>query len=243
VGFALLRERTDPRVRSRQVLVETIGAEPLVELGSLTTAPALPAETDPTGMLASNYRRLRVTVWPRRGLGPNRVLITTPVNGNAAEAVACNLALTAQRAGWRTLVAWMDRPDASPLLRDVDFSDTEHLDPAEAPLEKLLLTAPGHEHVSLLPELGGRATAGTAVDEIADRLSELDGQFDVEMIVTAPALASPEAYELAPAVDGSILVFDISRDTKADLEKAIESLTATGTPIVGVVTVGTPSRW
>jgi len=243
IGFALMQERTDPRVRSRQVLVETIGAEPLIEVGPIATTDLIAAD-DPAGVLASRFRRLRVAVWPRRGTGPRRVLVTSLARDtHTADAVVSNLAVTAHRAGWRVLLAWPGYTDA-PIGAAVDLEEEWNgLDPDDAPLEKLVITAPGFDGVSLLPYLCGRDAIGAPSDEVSDRLSEMDGQYDIEVIVTAPVLDSPEAYELAPVVDGSILVFDISRDTKAELERAIESLTATGTPIVGVVAVGTPARW
>jgi succinoglycan biosynthesis transport protein ExoP len=242
VGLALVKERTDPRVRSRQALVDAIGAEPLVTIGQ--QAGDLAAVADPAGTLASGYRRLRVTAWPRRGTGPHRIIVTA-VGRDAAPAdlVAANVAATAQRAGWRTLLAWPGATE-SPIGSEVDLDTAwDGLDPDDAPLEKLVISAPGLDGVDLLPYLAGRERIGTPCDEIAERLTDLDGKYDVEMIVTDSAVKSPETYELAPIVDGTILVFDVERDTRKELERAIESLTAGGAPMVGVVAVGAPARW
>lgn len=242
IAAALVKERTDPRVRTRKALVDAIGAEPLVTLGRQSTDVVV--GTDPGGALASGYRRLRVTAWPRRGTGPHRIILTTVGRtAEPADTVAANLAATAQRAGWRALVAWPGATDA-PIGTEIDLDTAwDGLDPDDAPLEKLVVAAPGLDGVDLLPYLAGRDHVGTPCDEVAERLSDLDGTYDMELIVTEPALDSPEAYELAPIVDGTILVFDVERDSRRELERAIESLTATGTPMVGVVAVGAPTRW
>ena len=78
---------------------------------------------------------------------------------------------------------------------------------------------------------------------MSERLAELDGTYDVEIIVGAPVLASPEAFELSPLVDGTIVVFDVSRHRRSDLEKSIDALTSTGTPVLGVVAVSVPANW
>ncbi len=242
IGLALVKERSDPRVRTRRALVDAIGAEPLVTLGQQPAG--LAAVTNPAGSVASGYRRLRVTAWPRRGTGPHRVILTAVGRGHTpADTVAANLAATAQRAGWRTLVAWPGATDAA-IGAGIDLQTVwQGLDPEETPLEKLVISAPGLDGVDLLPYLAGVDRHGTPCDEIADRLSDLEGRYDVEMIVTDSVVQSPETYELAPIVDGTILVFDVERDTRKQLERAIDSLTATGTPIVGVVALGAPARW
>jgi hypothetical protein len=157
--------------------------------------------------------------------------------------VAANLAATAGRAGWRALLAWPGATAAT-IGADVDLDTAwDGLDPDEAPLEKLVVGAPGLDGVDLLPHLAGHENLGTPCDEVAERMTDLDGKYDMELIVTHSAIESPEAYELAPIVDGTILVFDVEHDTRKDLERAIESLTATGTPMIGVVAVGAPARW
>ncbi len=72
VGFALLRDRTDKKIRSHHDLVE-ISGEPLVEIPRPRhPGQGLPTVVDPAGAEASAYRALRVRIWPRRGSGPAR---------------------------------------------------------------------------------------------------------------------------------------------------------------------------
>ena len=240
VGIALFRERTDPSIGSRHALTEALGAEPLAELPALGLGAPWNLAMSPADPLAINLRRLRVGVWPRRGSGPHRVMVTTPSGTTNADALAANLALTSARAGWNVLLAWSDLPAESMLAQDLDI-DTDL--PDDAPLEKLLVAVPEEQGLSLLPTLTPGEAGRTSADEISERLGELDGTFDVEIIVGAPVLASPEAFELSPLVDGMIVVFDVERHRRSELERCIDALTSTGTPVLGVVAVSVPSGW
>ncbi|MGZ4796484.1 MAG: hypothetical protein ACXV8T_11365 [Acidimicrobiia bacterium] len=238
-GLGFVKERRDPRVRSRQVLTDAIGTDPLAELAPLSSAKPLPAATDPVGVAASAFRRLRVSVWPRRGTGPHRVLITTPTNAATSDTVANNLAITAARGGWSTLLAWTAPAGDGGLLND-EYDESEDTD--DTPLEKLLLRTPDYEGLAVLPALTP-ADQHVAPDVVSERLGELEGEFDIELLVGAPVLGSPEAFELCPLVDGTLLVFDVARDTRADLERCIDALSSTGTPVLGVVAVSVPVGW
>jgi Mrp family chromosome partitioning ATPase len=113
----------------------------------------------------------------------------------------------------------------------------------DAPLEKFVVRVPDEEGLSLLPTLTPGDGMRTSTDEVSERLAELDGTFDVEILVGAPVLASPEAFELCPLVDGTIVVFDVARHGRSELEKCVDALASTGTPVLGVVAVSVPSNW
>jgi capsular polysaccharide biosynthesis protein/Mrp family chromosome partitioning ATPase len=239
-GVALFRERTDPSVPTRKNFVESIGAEPLGELATLGLAAPWATASDPTDPISVGLRRLRVAVWPRRGSGPRRVMVTTPAGSTLADSLAAQLAVTAARTGWNVLLAWSDLPAESLLAQEISLPDDV---PDDAPLEKFVVGVPGEEGLWLLPSLTAGNSRRLVTDEVSERLSEFDGAFDVELIVGAPALASPEAFELCPVVDGTIVVFDVARHRRAELEKCIEALSSTGTPVLGVVAVSVPQGW
>jgi Mrp family chromosome partitioning ATPase/capsular polysaccharide biosynthesis protein len=239
-GIALFRERTDPSVPTRKNFVESIGTEPLGELPTLGLGAPWVAASDPTDLLAIGLRRLRVAVWPRRGSGPRRVMVTTPAGSTVADSLAANLALTAARTGWNVLLAWSDLPGESLLAQDITMPDDV---PDDAPLEKFVVRVPGEEGLCVLPTLTAGDSRRIVTDDVSERLAEFDGAFDVEVVVGAPVLASPEAFELCPLVDGTIVVFDVVRHRRAELEKCIDALASTGTPVLGVVAVSVPPAW
>ena len=138
------------------------------------------------------------------------------------------------------LLAWSDLPSESLLAQDMPIPTDV---PDDAPLEKMVVQVPDEEGLSLLPTLTPGAGMRTSLDDMSERLAELDGTYDVEIVVGAPVLASPEAFELSPLVDGTILVFDVRRHRRAELEKCVDALTSTGTPVIGVVAVSVPAGW
>jgi capsular polysaccharide biosynthesis protein len=239
-GTALLRERTDTAIASRQTFTEAVGADPIAELPALDLGVPWTVPMSPADPLAINLRRLRVAVWPRRGAGPRRVMVTTPAGATVSDSLAANLALTTARAGTNVLLAWADLPVESMLAQEITMPDDV---PDDAPLEKLVVRVPDEEGLSLLPTLTPGDSSRMSTDEVSERLAELDGTFDVEILVVAPVLASPEAFELCPLVDGIIVVFDVQRHRRAELEKCVDALSSTGTPVLGVVAVSVPPTW
>jgi Mrp family chromosome partitioning ATPase/capsular polysaccharide biosynthesis protein len=239
-GIALFRERTDPSIASRKNFVETVGADPIGELPELGLGAPWTVASSPTDPIAISLRRLRVAIWPRRGVGPRRVMVTTPSGTTVTDALAANLALTSARSGSSVLLAWADLPAETMLAQEIPMPEDV---PEDAPLEKLVVNVPDEEGLALLPTLTPGDGNRISTDEISERLAELEGTYDVEIVVGAPVLASPEAFELSPLVDGTIVVFDVRRHRRAELEKCIDALSSTGTPVLGVVAVSVPASW
>jgi Mrp family chromosome partitioning ATPase len=235
-----VRERTDTRVGSRKSFTDALGAEPIGELPTLALDAPWTIATDPTDPVATSLRRLRVAVWPRRGSGPARVLVTTPTGTMTTDALAANLALTSARAGWNVLLAWSALPDESLIAQGITPIDDV---PDDAPLEKLLVRVPDEEGLSLITHLIPGDGIRRSTEDLTERLDELGGTFDVEILVGAPVLASPETFELCPAVDGTLVVFDVQRHSRADLARCVDALSSTGTPVLGVVAVSVPPTW
>ncbi len=240
--LALVRERTDKHVRSRQSFIDAIGSEPLADIPGGRASQPVPAYSDPAGEQASAYRRLRVRVWPRREDGPQRVLIASPVEGAAADAVGANLAVTIAHAGWRALLAWPDRGTLAPYFH-ADLPPHVEVFAGDLPIEKLLVQADGLNGLTLLPSLTHHADADIGTDEVAERLAELATMFDVEILVGAPVLSSAQSIELCPLVDGAILVFDPNLCDREQLERAIDALASVGTGVLGVVAFRVPAGW
>jgi capsular polysaccharide biosynthesis protein/Mrp family chromosome partitioning ATPase len=247
VGIALLRDRTDRKVRSHHDLVEVAGQEPLVEIPRPRSgAPyGLPSVVDPAGDEASAYRALRVRLWPRRGTGPRRLLIAGVAGGPAADAVGANLAVTIASSGWSTLLAWPNQSHLADYFA-VDAPPNVEVLVGERPIERLLVEPLDVHGLTLLPALARSGPSGVAVETTATaetRLAELGSRFDAEIIVGAPVLVSAESIELCPLVDGVIVVFDPTNTTREQLVRTLELLAAVGTEVLGVVTYRAPSGW
>jgi succinoglycan biosynthesis transport protein ExoP len=245
VGLALLRDRTDKKVRSHHDLVE-ISGEPLVEIPKPRhPGPGLPTVVDPAGAEASAYRALRVRIWPRRGAGPRRLLIAGVAGGPAADMVGANLAVTIASSGWSTLLAWPNQTDVAEYF-SVEAPPYVEVLVGERPIERMLVEPQDVHGLTLLPALARSGPGGLAVETSTTaetRLAELGSRFDAEIIVGAPVLASAESLELCPLVDAMIVVFDPTNTTREQLTRTLELLSAVGTEVLGVVTHGVPNGW
>lgn len=247
IGLALLRDRTDHHIRSRHDLVDAIGGEPLAEIPRPRTgAPGgLPSVVDPAGAEASAYRALRVRLWPRRGTGPRRLLITGVAAGPAADAVGANLAVTIASSGWSTLLAWPNKTDLARYF-SVEAPPNVEVLVGERPIERMLVEPLDVHGLTLMPALARSGPGGVAVETATTaetRLAELGSRFDAEIIVGAPVVASAESIELCPLVDGVIVVFDPASTTRESLGRTMDLLAAVGTHVLGIVTYRVPTGW
>jgi capsular polysaccharide biosynthesis protein/Mrp family chromosome partitioning ATPase len=246
IGLALLRDRTDHRIRSRRDLIEIAGKDPLVEIRrSRAGAPGgLPSLADPAGAEASAYRALRVLLWPRRGIGPHRLLICGVAGGPGADEVGANLAVTIASSGWTTLLAWPNKTDLAAYF-SVEAPPNVEVLVGERPVERLLVEPRDVHGLTLLPTLSHHTAGGLAVQTTTaeTRLAELDTRFDVEIIVGAPVLTSAESIELCPLVDAVIVVFEPSTTTREQLVRTLELLGSVGSDVLGVVAYRIPAGW
>jgi capsular polysaccharide biosynthesis protein len=247
MGLALIRDRTDRGIRSHKDLVEVTTREPLAEIPRPRsgTPGGLPSLVDPAGDEASSYRALRVRLWPRRGTGPRRLLITGVAAGPAADAVGANLAVTIASSGWSTLLAWPNQTDLARYF-SVEAPPNVEVVVGDRPVERLLVEPRDVNGLTLMPALARSGAGGVAVETTntaETRLAELGSRFDTEIIIGAPVLASAESLELCPLVDSVIVVFDPSNTTREQLVRTLELFSAVGTEVLGIVTYRIPTGW
>lgn len=234
VVVALLRERTDRRIPSRRTLAAIAGVDPLVEVPAFA-GDAMAAVADPQGPAAGAFRRLRVAVWPQRGDGPRRIVVTSPTSTDAADVVAGNLAITLARAGWSTLLAWTvpDDPAAPPRAGLVPFG----AEPTGRPLRAKV----GADGLSVLVLPVAEGAGAAAAERLAERL---DGYaYDVEIVVAPALVRAPDAIEASPLSDAVLLVVDIAEEHRVDLDASLEALDSVGAPVEGVVAYAVPKGW
>jgi len=237
--LALVRDRTDPHISSRRAMTAVIGIEPLAMVPAIGAPNTMPALSDPEGRVAGALRRLRVSVWPQRGDGPSRIVVASPSSEAAADVVAGNLALTLALAGWSTLLAWSESGDGGAgTLRHTDLA-RYGADPAG----RLVHGAMGVDGLSLLslPFRSGRAA--TASEQLAARLDDLSGGYDVEIIVAESLMRSADAFEASPLSDAMIVVVDVAGERREDLAASVEALDAIGAPLEGFVAYAAPKGW
>ena len=247
IGLALLRDRTDRRIRSRHDLVEISGRSRWSR--SRSPAPGGPGAcrrvVDPAGAEASAYRALRVPLWPRRGIGPRRLLIAGVAGGPAADAVGANLAVTIASSGWSTLLAWPNKTDLAEYF-SVEAPPNVEVLVGERPIERLLVEPRDVHGLTLLPRSrphGPRWRRGRD-DAPPRRASPSSAPASTPRSSSARRCStSAESIELCPLVDAVIVVFDPSNTTREQLVRTLELLSVGRHRRAGRRHVPRPNGW
>lgn len=186
------------------------------------------------------YRRLQGSlVFTLDNQGKSVVLVAGVDNATAATTVAANLALTAARAGRRTLIVGADLRH-NRLAAQFDLPAGQGLSDVVldgASLVDAIRPVAGVEHLSVL-SAGTRLTdpAGVLRNEALARLMAAVGaDFDLVIVEAGPVLQVADAVDVAPLCDGSILVVDARSESRGAIADSVGQLRSVGSDVVGVV--------
>lgn len=236
--IAVLREAFDRTVR------DSADVDQLTDLTILGTVPRdmskslLPAVSNPRSARAEGYRQVRTTLINRRDSDLNLIAVTSASLGEGKTSVATNLAAVFSRAGHRVVVVDADlrRPSVATFfglkaahgLSDV-LADTCSLSEALNILDdgRLAVLTSGAVPANPSEALGGAAMERT--------LEQLTAEYDYVLIDTPPVLPVSDPLVVAPLVDGVILVIQLGRTTRDQVERAKKALERVNAPIIGVV--------
>ena len=260
-GAALIAERSDTRVRTKEEAEEAFDLPVLAEIPPFPVSARhrneVATHTKPNSAVAESYRTLRASLLLMQrdqstangtakangssehdGIGVVLVSSANPAEGKTT--TAANLAATLAEAGKQVLVV------------DCDFRHPRlgHLLGADdrAGLSDVLRGGPRLADVVNPTNIPGVAvvTSGTVVDNPAE-LFALEGESfiaearrtaDIVILDTPPLLAINDATELVPFVDAVVLVCRAGRTPANSAVRVSELLRRLGAPTRGVVLVG-----
>ena len=219
---ALVRQRTDPYMRTRQDFVEIFDRPPLAEInigqgrGARRRASLLSPEV-------SEYRHLRARLWPSRPPKFQKILTADVENSTTTAQLVVGVATSLANAHWRVLVIWPDYPGT-----DFDASALEEVD-----------------GIRMLPWSAVEGYSGDSIDptslvKVLDEAAEID---DVVLLTGAPIQSAAEGPELYSLVDGVLVTFDPSTVRTDTVEAALEEVATMGGQVAGVVVSPVPARW
>ncbi len=253
-ALALLVERLDSRLRTREQVEDAFGLPVLAEIPSAPRAEqgrrGVVSVEKPASASAEAFRALRSAVLllpngrnPDHGPGGRSlaVLVTSALPGEGKTTTVANLAAVLAEAGRRVIVLSFD-------LRNPRLH--EHLDVADGTGISDLLAADRGEHLEQIlretrlagvkiatsgQELGHPgallAAAGPMI-QAARRLA------DVVLIDTAPILTVSDAIDIAQHVDVALVVSRLNKTTNNHAAAAQRLLSRLGVPALGTVLVG-----
>lgn len=243
VAAAFLHDVLRSRPRNADDLA-MIDAPTLGELPRTPRGMSVPEAVldQPTGPMAEATRTIAANLGFVSLDKPAEAMIITsarPSEGKSSMTVALGLTLAA--ANQRTLIVDADLRSpriasllgiegsvglTSVLVSDVSLSDA--------------VQQWGHENLSVLtagrqsPNPGQLISSG----QLTDIIAEARALFDKVIIDTPPVEPVSDALWLAPSTDGVILVARARKTPMRALQQAVEAVTATRTPVLGIVMNG-----
>lgn len=239
VGFALLVDRTDVRVRATQDIAQSSDRPVLakIPLHRAEDGDTVYFAADPFGAHAEAVRRLRtnlmfVDVTTRK----HAFVVTSAMPGEGKTTTAVNLAMAMADAGTRVLLVDGD-------LRHPSVGATLGLEDAAGLTTVLLGRATLREMVQ---QVGDTPLFVLAAGEVPPNPSELlgsdamrevfdqmTGEFDFVLIDSPPVLPVTDALILDQLTGGALVVVAINRTRRRHLAEAVRTMETANAPIAG----------
>lgn len=246
LGWALLAERFDDSVKSKEEVEEVVDGVPV--LGMIPTYGTRHSHRDhslvtvyaPTSAAAEAYRSLRTGLQIVAADHPmGTVQVTSPVGGDGKTTTVANLAVTLATAGQRVIVVGCDlrRPMVHQCFGVSNDKGITSVLLDGVALDAALQPVPGQERITVLSSGPGRPDPSELLSsqEFIDLLGALRGRADTVLIDSAPVLPVTDAVVLSARVDAILLLVRMAATTGKQMRRATETLRQVGAPLVGVV--------
>lgn len=247
-GIALMAvlEALDRTIKSSSQAEHILGVPALGLVPRQRRRKRVALIADPTAPAAEPYRALRTAI---RFLDPDKpvrtILVTSPAPGEGKTVTAANLAAAFAMSGERVAVVDADLRHAQlaefyGLERSVGVTTVvmRRVELAEA-LQPL--SVPGRLEVLASGPLPPNPAEILASGSMTNLLRALAADYDVVIIDTPPVLPVTDAVELAPQVDGVVMVLRYGRTTRHATAEAARRLHGVGANLVGYVLNAIPS--
>jgi polysaccharide biosynthesis transport protein len=248
-GWALIDDRRDDSIRSRDDLETTMGIPVLAVIPKIPSwkernSITLVTIQDPRSPAAEAYRTLRTSVLVAAQRNDVKTLLVgSGLEGEGKTTTAANLSVVLAQSGKRVVLvsADMRRPrlhEFFGLENDRGLADIlSHRMPAweglqESGVENLWIFTSG--------KVADAPAELLSSDRMIDFISERRGVVDFIVIDCPPLLVVADGLELAARVDGILYVADAERTPRAALKEARRQLEWVGARVLGAVLNNAP---
>lgn len=249
IGIALLRERLDDRIRTKDELERAAGGLPSLGLIPIVgewrdkKKPFLISALHPKSPPAEAYRGLRTSIqFISLDKAIKTLQVTSPAASDGKTTTSANLAVTMAESGQSVVLVSCDlrRPrihEFFGLPNNVGFTSVLV---GDVQLEDALRRVPDQGNLTVLPsgpvppnpsELLGSAKARDVIARLAQAA-------DIVILDSAPVLPVTDAAVLAGQVDAVLLVAAAGTTTRTDVARSIEVLSRVDAPLAGFVLNG-----
>ena len=246
IGFALLRDNLDDRVRNKSGLeqlvpgIPVLGLIPVINEWRNRKKPFLVAKMHPKSPASEAYRGLRTSVQFMSLDNPIKVLqITSPWAGDGKTTTSANIAWIMAEAGQRVVLVSCDlrRPrihEFFGLQNDVGFTSVLL---GEVTLQDALIQVPDQPDLLMLPSgpVPPNPSELLSSPKAHEVFKSLNDQADIVIVDSAPILPVTDAAVLSTHADAILLVVSAGVDKRRDVVRAVEMLNQINAPIGGTV--------
>lgn len=241
IGFALLREVLDTKVRTERTLSSLTDASLLasVPMGNSEKAGSAFIHQEPMSPRAEAIRRLRTNLQFVDFTGrPNSILVTSAVNGEGKTTTAINLAASLADAGSRVIFIDADlrRPSVAEYMGFEGRAGLTTVLIGKATLNDVV--QPWH-NTSLdvltsgqIPPNPSEMLGSPAMSRL---LKELNALYDIIVIDSPPILPVTDSTILSRITGGTMLVVGADRAHKAQVSGSLAALSKVDARLLGIV--------
>ena len=239
IGFALLVDRTDVRVRDTKDIEEASDRPVLakIPLHRADDGNTVYFAADPFGSHAEAVRRLRtnlmfVDVTTRR----HAFVVTSAMPGEGKTTTSINLAMAMADAGTRVLLVDGDlrHPSVGSTLGLEDAAGLTTVLLGRATLDEMVQQV-GDTPLFVLPagEVPPNPSELLGSDAMSELFERMTAQFDFILIDSPPVLPVTDALILDQLTGGALMVVAMNRTRRRYLAEAVRTMETANAPIAG----------
>lgn len=212
VVFVNGREMVNNKVLYRKEIEDMTSVPVIGEIVHNKTRSSLVLEPGKRSFIAEEFRKIRVSLL---FLGIDsyhkKILVTSSIPGEGKSFVAANLAVSLAMTGKK--VALVDVDLHNPSLGKLFGVTTQEIGVSEYllgenSLSDILRAVPNHENLSFISSGGLHPTPSELLEngKMQQLISELEEQFDLVVMDTAPVVMVTDAYHLSALSDATLYV-------------------------------------
>ncbi|HEX6394252.1 MAG TPA: polysaccharide biosynthesis tyrosine autokinase [Acidimicrobiales bacterium] len=246
LGFALVAERLDDGINSRDAAEAVSGGLPIVGLVPMVNswkrkhARHLALIEDPSSNVSEAYRTVRTAIQFLSLDDPKRVIaITSSVPGEGKTTTVANLAVSFARAGQNVIVVSCDlrRPHLHEFFGDNDGRGLTSVLLGRCALSDVVHSVSTDHNLRIVPPgpIPPNPAEILSLDRVREVVDALARNADLVLLDCPPVLPVSDALLLSRLVDGMLVLASVKSTSRRDLRRTIELLNQVHCPTLGVI--------
>lgn len=241
VGFAILREVLDTRVRGEADVAKVTSTSVIGTIGYDEDAPQHPliVQSSPHSHRAEAFRRLRTNLqFLDIADRPQSIVVTSSLPGEGKSTTTINTAISLADAGSRVALIDADlrRPSVARYMGLEGGVGLTTVLIGKAAVEDVIQPwGNGYLHVLPSGQIPPNPSELLGSQAMANLLDKLTRTYDIVLVDTAPLLPVTDAAILSKLTGGAVLVVGANKLHRNQLAESIGALETVGARILGVV--------